>query len=109
MEFSFRRGSYHTLSDRVSKAFDELRAPYFETYSCPPGSVLAFAEACRHSRAPWTNKDNDRLAIFYAYNHVCVRHHHPRAISQDVIDGLPEDKKSFFHEVYHPQFDTMNV
>ena len=105
----FMAGSHKANVWPVPNALDELRPPYYETYACPPGSVLAFAEACRHSRAPWTNKDNDRLAIFYPYNHVCVRHHHPRSIPQDVVDGLPDDKKSFFHEVYHPQFDTMNV
>ncbi|MAF09407.1 phytanoyl-CoA dioxygenase [Candidatus Poribacteria bacterium] len=105
----FMAGSHKANTWPVPEGLDELRPPYYETYSCPPGSILAFAEACRHSRAPWTNEDNDRLAIFYAYNHVCVRHHHPNSISQEVVDGLPKDKQSFFHEVYHPQFDSRNV
>jgi hypothetical protein len=104
----FMAGSHKANVWPVPKAFDELRPPYFETYGCPPGSILAFAEACRHSGAPWTNTDNDRLAIFYAYNHICVRHHPPENMNQDVVDGLPDDKKSFFHEVYHPQFDSRN-
>lgn len=77
----------------------------WETYSCPPGSVLIFSEAVRHSSADWTNTDNPRRAVFTCYNHICVRHHRPDQFPREVIEALPPEKQRFFHDVYHPQFD----
>jgi len=80
-------------------------SPLFEGYGCPPGSIVAFAEAVCHSGNTWQNRDHPRLAIFYAYNHVNVRHHKPR-FNPEVIAALPAEKRAFFREVYHPQFDA---
>lgn len=77
----------------------------FDRYACPPGSIVAFAEAVCHSGNTWENKNHSRMAIFYAYNHVNVRHHKPK-FNPDVIAGLSEERQAFFRKVYHPQFDT---
>ena len=86
---------------------DAARAPdsfFFEGYGCPPGSIVAFAEAVCHSGNTWRNRDHTRQAIFYAYNHVNVRHHKP-SFRPEVIAGLSPERQAFFREVYHPQFD----
>jgi hypothetical protein len=86
---------------------DAARRPdsvLFEGYGCPPGSMVVFAEAICHSGNTWRNPDHPRIAIFYAYNHVNVRHHKP-AFKPEVIDSLSPERQIFFHEVYHPQFD----
>ena len=76
----------------------------FDRYACPPGSIVAFAEAVCHSGNTWEVEEHNRIAIFYAYNHVNVRHHKPR-FDQAVIDGLSAERQAFFREVYHPLFD----
>ena len=77
----------------------------FDRYECPPGSIVAFAEAVCHSGNTWENKNHPRIAIFYAYNHVNVRHHKPK-FNPAVIEALSAERRAFFREVYHPQFDT---
>ena len=41
-------------------------------YECPSGSVL-ITEALAHSTCPWTNRENERIAIFNLYNSVGSR------------------------------------
>ena len=76
----------------------------FDRYACPPGSIVAFAEAVCHSGNTWENPNHPRMAVFYAYNHVNVRHHKPR-FEPEVIDALNPERQAFFREVYHPLFD----
>ena len=57
----------------VYTAPDEVQDPdsdIWTTYECPPGSVLFFAEATTHSAHPWTNEDNDRIAVAHLFNQV---------------------------------------
>ncbi len=57
----------------VYTAPDEIMDPessVWTTYGCPAGSVLFFAEATTHSAHPWTNTDNDRIALAALYNQV---------------------------------------
>ena len=76
----------------------------WESYACPPGSLVVFSEPVRHSADTWRNPNNPRMTIFCAYNHINVRHHKP-AFSPEVLAGLSPDHQRFFSEVYHPQFD----
>lgn len=77
----------------------------FDRYACPPGSIVAFAEAVCHSGNTWEVEEYPRQAIFYAYNHINVRHHKP-SFDQVVLDSLSPERRAFFNDVYHPQFDT---
>ncbi|MBI2191471.1 MAG: hypothetical protein HYU43_00935 [Armatimonadetes bacterium] len=45
-------------------------SPLWETYGCPPGSVVVFTEAICHSGTPWLRQENDRLSLFTCYNTV---------------------------------------
>jgi len=76
----------------------------FESYTCPAGSLVIFSEAVCHSADFWRHPDHPRMALFFAYNHINVRHHIPK-FPKEVIEGLSKEHQRFFREVYHPQFD----
>ena len=44
------------------------------------------------------------MALFLAYNHLNVRHHKPRT-TDEMLAALTPERRRFFNEVYHPQFD----
>jgi hypothetical protein len=87
-------------------SIDARDSGLWESYACPPGSLVVFSEAVRHSADTWRNPNNPRMAIFCAYNHINVRHHKP-SFAPEVIAGLTPEHQRFFREVYHPQFDRM--
>ena len=86
------------------KSIDARDSGLWESYSCPPGSLIIFSEAVRHSADFWQNPNSPRIAIFCAYNHINVRHHKPD-IEPEIIENLAPRHQRFFHDVYHPQFD----
>jgi hypothetical protein len=99
----------HKANYNIRKCIETIDARdsgLWESYACPPGSLVVFSEALRHSADTWRNPHNPRIALFCAYNHVNVRHHKP-TIPQEVLDGLSPERQRFFREVYHPQFDRM--
>ena len=57
----------------------------------------------RHTSCVWT-QDEPRMALFYAYNHINVRHHKP-GFTDEMLNSLSPEHRRFFSEVYHPQFD----
>ena len=85
-------------------SIDARDSGLWESYSCPPGSLIVFSEAVRHSGDIWRNPNNPRIAIFCAYNHINVRHHKPD-IATEVIEKLAPKHQRFFKDVYHPLFD----
>ena len=110
----FMAGSHKSNFKIPQSTFDPERREavtnsfLFDRYACPPGSIVAFAEAVCHSGNTWRNPDHPRMAVFYAYNHVNVRHHKPK-FDPAVIAGLSEERQAFFREVYHPQFDRRAI
>lgn len=98
-------GSHKSNFRKSLKVFDDQSHPVWETYGCPPGSLLIFSEGVRHSTTPWI-QDTPRCALFFCYNHINVRHHKPN-FSDDLLNSLSPEKRRFFKEVYHPQFDRM--
>jgi hypothetical protein len=97
----------HKANYNIRKApasIDARDSGLWESYACPPGSLVVFSEAVRHSADTWRNPHNPRVAIFCAYNHINVRHHKPE-IPNEVLAGLTPAHQRFFSEVYHPQFD----
>ena len=71
----------------------------WETYACPAGSLLFFTEALTHSTSPWTNTENDRIAIFSCYNTVSSKWHdwnpHP-----DLLAAMPPKRQTLFRPVH---------
>ena len=73
----------------------------WETYGCPPGSLIVFSEAVRHTGSAWTHADNARCAILMAYNHQSMRFHEPKpCMNADVIAGLTPTRQDFFKDVW---------
>ena len=73
----------------------------WETYGCPPGSLVVFSEAVRHTGSNWTHTGNARCAILMAYNHQSMRFHEPKpCMNEDVIAGLTPARRGFFKEVW---------
>jgi len=80
---------------------DQPDSGVWETYGCPPGSLVVFSEGVRHTGADWTNPENPRCAILMAYNHVTVRFHEPKpCMNPVVIGGLSEERQKFFRDVW---------
>ena len=66
------------------------------TYGCSPGSLIIFTEALTHSANPWTNTDNDRMAIFNLYSPVDsgyarVYQPHPK-----LLESMTEMRRTLF-------------
>ena len=97
------KANYNIRTNPVT-TIDARDSGLWESYSCPPGSLIIFSEAVRHSGDIWQNPHNPRAAIFCAYNHINVRHHKPD-IPPEVIANLASKHQRFFREVYHPLFD----
>jgi hypothetical protein len=83
--------------------YDDQDSGVWETYGCPPGSLLIFSEGVRHTACPW-KMETPRMTLFYCYNHINVRHHKP-GLSDTTLDSLSPEHRRFFNDVYHPQFD----
>ena len=91
-------GSHKTAFERA----DELCGPdsdLWQTYACPPGSVLIFTEAICHTGVTWTNKDWDRLSLFHLYNTVNCRWG-GHTVPPEVIAAMPEKRQSLFRGVF---------
>lgn len=68
----------------------------WSTYGCQPGSLIIFTEALTHSANPWTNTDNDRMAIFNLYSPVDsgyarVYQPHPK-----LLESMTEMRRTLF-------------
>ncbi|NKB72264.1 MAG: phytanoyl-CoA dioxygenase [Candidatus Latescibacteria bacterium] len=80
---------------------DDPNSGVWETYGCPPGSLVVFSEGVRHTGSAWTHPDNARNAILMAYNHVTVRFHEPKpCMNPTVIGGLTPQRQGFFRDVW---------
>jgi hypothetical protein len=80
---------------------DDPESGLWETYGCPPGSLVLFSEGTRHTGVNWTHAGNPRNAILIAYNHSTVRFHEPKpCMNPTVIGGLAENRQGFFKDVW---------
>jgi hypothetical protein len=78
-------------------------SPLFETYSCPPGSVVIFSEAVCHSGAVWTDPRHPRMAIFNAYSRIDTQYH-KMSLPLEVIHGMPSRRRTLFRGVWAHDF-----
>lgn len=72
---------------------------FWDTYSCPAGSVIIFTEAITHSGQPWNNSETDRVAIFNAYNSVDKRW----TVSQPpqaLLEMMPPKRQTLFRDAF---------
>lgn len=72
---------------------------FWDTYSCPAGSVIIFTEAITHSGQAWQNPDTDRVAIFNAYNSVDKRWTRSQP-PQALLETMPPKRQTLFRDAY---------
>lgn len=72
---------------------------FWDTYSCPAGSVIIFTEAVTHSGQAWRNPDTDRVAVFNAYNSVDRRWSLSRP-PQALLETMPPKRQTLFRDAY---------
>ena len=83
----------------VYAAPDEIQDPnstVWTTYQCPAGSLLIFAEAVTHSAHPWTNVDNDRIALHGLYNPVDSGFAEPLKPDSRLQEKMPPMRQTLF-------------
>jgi len=89
----------HKSAYTAPASVNDPNSPLWETYSCPAGSVIIFTEAITHSGRPWTNKEQDRVAVFNAYNSVDKRWSrskpHPK-----LLESMPPLRQTLFRDAY---------
>lgn len=87
----------------VYSAPDEIQDPdsdVWTTYECGPGSLLFFAEATTHSAHPWTNEENDRIAVAHLFNQVdggWAPEVHP---DEALLETMPPMRQTLFRGRY---------
>lgn len=89
----------HKANFQIPEGHRQTDSPLFETYSCPPGSIIIFTENLCHSGVAWQNPDRPRIAIFNCYNFVGCQFHKP-SVPEHVIEGLPPEKQAYFRNVW---------
>ena len=72
---------------------------FWDTYSCPAGSVIIFTEAITHSGQAWKNPDTDRVAIFNAYNSVDKRWTRSQP-PQALLETMPPKRQTLFRDAF---------
>ena len=100
----FVNGS-HKAAYTLPQSIMDQNSPLWETYSCPAGSVIFFAEATTHSAQPWTNDQVDRVPVFNQYNSIGSRFHWwepPHAL----LDTMPAKRQTLFRHAYGESTNT---
>ncbi|MEO2003426.1 MAG: hypothetical protein ABGY41_04960 [Candidatus Poribacteria bacterium] len=95
----FLSGS-HKRSLDIPAAVSDADAPYFETYACPPGSLLVFCERVLHLGSPWLNEAYPRMTVFNCYNHYNVQVHKMN-ITHEMVMSMPEKRRTLFRGAWH--------
>lgn len=72
---------------------------FWDTYACPPGSVIIFTEAITHSGQPWRNPNTDRVAVFNAYNSVDKRWSLSKP-TKALLESMPSKRQTLFRDAY---------
>jgi hypothetical protein len=97
----------HKANFKVPAAVKDLtegkRSPYIHGYSCPAGSVVVFTENLAHAGPVWKNRDHARVAVFFAYNHLCINHHRPN-FSPEAIAAMTPGQQAFFRGAWNYDF-----
>ena len=98
----FLSGS-HKGNFGVHEAHRQLDSPLFETYQCPPGSVVVFSEAICHAGPLWRNADRKRISIFNCYAPAEAQYHKLN-LPPEVIDAMPPKRRTLFRGVWVHDF-----
>ena len=88
----------HKAVYAAPESLKTVDSPIWDTYGCPEGSLLFFTEALTHSTHPWTNTENDRIAIFSCYNTVNSKWHDWEP-NPDLLAEMPAMRQTLFRPV----------
>ena len=89
----------HKAAYPPPKSIATADSPLWSRYSCPPGSLIVFAEATCHSHSPMPESGPDRVAIFARYNHVQTRWHN-WAPHPELLAAMPPMRQTLFRDAH---------
>lgn len=95
----------HKAAYPAPETIHDSESEMWETYECPPGSLLFFTESITHSAHPWTNSENERLAVFNLYNIVASRWH-SWLPPEKLIESMPPLRQTLFSEAFNEKVET---
>jgi len=102
----FLSGSHKATFDRPASTNQE-DSPLWDTYECPPGSVLFFTEAITHSAVVWTSEERERCAVFNCYNTIGSKWH-TWSPPDEVLAEMPPKRQTLYRDVWC-QDNTVNA
>lgn len=94
----FLSGSHKAAYNRPLSTDDE-DSPLWDTYECPPGSVVFFTEAITHAGVVWKSEERERCAVFNCYNTIGSRWHSWDP-PPEVFDAMPPKRQSLFRPTW---------
>lgn len=94
----FLSGS-HKANLPVPESVNSGELSHFETYACPPGSLLLFCERVMHAGATWRNEAWPRMSVFNCYNHYNAQVHKMN-ISHEMVMAMPPKRRTLFRGVW---------
>ncbi len=95
----FISGSHKAAFPAPEESIRKMDSLFWDTYSCPAGSVLFFTEAVTHSSSVWSDAETPRLAIFNSYNMIGCKWHNWDP-NPDLLAQMPPQRKTLFRQVY---------
>lgn len=98
----------HKAAFKRPESTNDRNSPFWDTYTCPAGSAMVFTEGLCHAGTMWNNPDRDRLAVFTCYNTIGAKWH-SGGPSEEVIDTMPDKRKSLFRGVWTGAGDGKNA
>ena len=103
----FISGSHKAAFERPEEVSGRDGA-LWETYTCPPGSLVIFTEALCHTGTTWTNKERDRLSMFSLYNTINCRWGRG-SVPREVVAAMPPKRQTLFRDVWAARGKPMDA
>ena len=100
----FMSGS-HKGNFGVHEDHKNLDSPMFESYTCPPGSVVIFSESVCHAGPLWTNAERPRIGIFNCYATYSAQYHKLN-LPYEMIERMPPKRRTLFRGAWTHDFQN---
>ena len=98
----FMSGS-HKGNFGIHEEHNRMDSPMFESYTCPPGSVVIFSESVCHAGPLWTNAERPRISVFNCYA-PSEAQYHKLNLPREVIEAMPPKRRTLFRGVWTHDF-----
>lgn len=93
----------HKANFAVPESYRDYDEKLYDSYSCPPGSVLIFSESCWHYGVEWKDSDQDRVAIFNCYCSYLAQWHKLN-LPAETIESMPPKRRTAFRGTWGHDF-----